>query len=324
MTTHYYSTQSELETAITAAAELLKHDHVVAFPTETVYGLGARIFSEQAIRKIYAAKGRPSDNPLIAHIATISQVSEIAIDIPDEFYRLAEAFFPGALTIVLKRNPRVPAIVSAGLETIAVRMPNHPIALALINAVGEPLVAPSANLSGKPSPTSAQHVLDDLCGRIAAVIDGGLCVVGIESTVLNILTPVPVILRPGAVTREQLESVLGREILVHDVASPDVPIAPGMKYRHYAPSARIRVVHSWDEIRVLLEHSDALRRVILANSEPDFPLGADVRPVRAASIYGEFRRADAENFAEIVILWDNTIEHDPALMNRIAKAASKS
>ncbi|MFN8359931.1 MAG: L-threonylcarbamoyladenylate synthase [Candidatus Kapaibacterium sp.] len=324
MTTHYYSLQSDRETAITASAELLKQDHVVAFPTETVYGLGARIFSETAIRKIYAAKGRPSDNPLIAHIATIRQVSEIAIDIPDEFYRLAEAFFPGALTIVLKRNPRVPAIVSAGLDTIAVRMPNHPIALALINAVGEPLVAPSANLSGRPSPTSAQHVLDDLGGRIAAVIDGGPCVVGIESTVLNILTPTPVILRPGAVTREQLERVLGREILVHDAASPEVPLAPGMKYRHYAPLARIRLVQSWAEIQAIPEPADGLRRLILANTRPDFPVHTEVRAVTAATLYGEFRRADAENFAEIVILCDNTVEHDPALMNRIVKAASKS
>ncbi|MBK9247792.1 MAG: threonylcarbamoyl-AMP synthase [Ignavibacteria bacterium] len=323
MTTCYFA-QAELDSAITISAELLRHDEIVAFPTETVYGLGARIFSEAAIRKVYSAKGRPSDNPLIAHIATIEQAGEIAIEIPDEFYLLAEHFFPGPLTIVLNRHPDVPAIVSAGLDSIAVRMPQHPIALALIKAVGQPLVAPSANLSGKPSPTTAQHVLDDLGGKIAAIIDGGKCVVGIESTVLNICTSIPTILRPGAVTREQIETVLSRKIDIQSTASPNIPIAPGMKYRHYAPSATIRIVSTWDEIQQITNNATLSNILILANSIPDFQINAILHPLLAESLYAEFRRADADNFTEIVILCDNTIIQDSALMNRITKAASKS
>ena len=205
------------------AADLLKAGHLVAFPTETVYGLGAPIFSPEAIQSIFKVKGRPADNPLIAHVSSVEQVSRIALEIPEAFYRLAEVFFPGPLTVVLKRRPDVPSIVSAGLETIAVRMPSHPIALKLISLVDEPLVAPSANLSGMPSSTQAEHVLDDFDGKIAAVVDGGKTEIGIESTVINLLGETPILLRPGSISKEALEKVLGYPIFLPLVVFRSVP-----------------------------------------------------------------------------------------------------
>jgi L-threonylcarbamoyladenylate synthase len=193
---------------IAKAALLLKEGYLVAFPTETVYGLGAPIFNEKLVAQIFASKGRPADNPLIAHISDLSQILEIACEIPPFFDQLTKEFFPGPLTLILKRHPRVPAIVSGGLDTIAVRMPDHALAQALITAVGQPLVAPSANLSGRPSSTEASHVLHDFSGSIAAVIDGGPTKHGMESTVLSLLKEKPVLLRPGALSLADIEAVL--------------------------------------------------------------------------------------------------------------------
>lgn len=185
----------------------------MAFPTETVYGLGGLLFDERATQKIYAAKGRPQTKPLTAHISALSQVEQIALEIPKEFYLLAEVFFPGPLTLILRKLPTVPEIVSAGGQTIGIRFPDHPIAKLLIHAAGGPLVAPSANLSGKPSPKSAGHVLQDLEGKIAAVIDGGICPLGIDSTVLDLVSfEQPVILRLGQITQADLEAVLKKKV----------------------------------------------------------------------------------------------------------------
>ncbi len=211
---------------IARAALLLKEGHLVAFPTETVYGLGAPIFQREAVAQIFVAKGRPADNPLIAHVSCLSQILEIASEIPPFFDQLTRAFFPGPLTLILKRHPQVPAIVSGGLGTIAVRMPDHPLAQALITAVGQPLVAPSANLSGRPSSTEACHVLHDFSGRIAAVIDGGKTEHGMESTVVSLLGEKPILLRPGALSLEEIEAVLGQKILVGNSQAQG---SPGMK-----------------------------------------------------------------------------------------------
>lgn len=205
-------TQIFSEKQILEAAALLKKGEIVAFPTETVYGLGASLFDLCAIEKIYVAKGRPKVKPLTAHIATLSQVKEIAIDIPDAFYLLANAFFPGPLTIILKKHPHVPNCATAGSNTIGIRFPDHPIAQHLIQEVGSPLVAPSANLSGCLSPVTADEVLRDLNGKIAAVVDGGICPLGIPSTIVDLVSfEYPVILRIGQITSKDLEGVIGAQ-----------------------------------------------------------------------------------------------------------------
>ncbi|MBS1538280.1 MAG: threonylcarbamoyl-AMP synthase [Bacteroidetes bacterium] len=322
MTTEVLDACISPKIAIARAAELLRAGEVVGFPTETVYGLGACVFNEGAVRKIYTAKGRPQDNPLIVHIAETHDVSRVARDIPDEFYRLAESFFPGALTIILRRHSDVPAIVSAGLDTIAVRMPAHDIALGIITATGEPLVAPSANRSGKPSPTSAQHVLDDLNGKIAAVVDGGKCSVGIESTIVNILGETPMIVRPGVITQEEIERVLGKNVAIYSGQETTQPIAPGMKYRHYAPQATVKLMASWSEILEEVHKNPNPKRMILSNEKAPPELQSQVYLLSPTTIYSDFRLADAENFREILILCSDTVQNNVALMNRISKAAS--
>ncbi len=221
---------------INFAAALLQAGGLVAFPTETVYGLGAALNCPAAITKIFAAKGRPADNPLIVHIAHPGQLGEVAATVPEMAQRLAGCFWPGPLSLILPRSAKISPLVSAGLSTVAVRMPDHPVALALITAAKAPLVAPSANLSGRPSPTSARHVLEDLVGKIDAVLDGGTCPVGVESTVLDLSGIRPVILRPGAIAPEELATVLGVTPVMGCTGTGKAqPPPPGMKYRHYAP-----------------------------------------------------------------------------------------
>jgi L-threonylcarbamoyladenylate synthase len=322
MTTELLDARRTPDLAIDRASELLRSGEVVGIATETVYGLGACIFNETAIRKIYVAKGRPQDNPLIAHIASLEDVSLVARDIPDEFYRLAEVFFPGALTVILRRNLNIPAIVSAGLDTIAVRMPDHEIALRIIAASGQPLVAPSANRSGRPSPTTAQHVLDDLSGRIAAVVDGGQCSVGIESTIIDILDETPMIVRPGSITREEIEQILGKIVAIHSGKESVAPIAPGMKYRHYAPQAMVQMMNSWAHILETIQKNPTVKRMILTEEEAPPELKNHVYFLSSQTIYADFRRADAESFREILILCGDSVQTNAALMNRITKAAS--
>jgi L-threonylcarbamoyladenylate synthase len=288
---------------IALAAEVLQKGELVAFPTETVYGLGAPIFNPDAIAKIYHAKGRPSDNPLIAHIASLDQIEQIARDIPPEFDLLAKVFFPGPLTIVLKKHPSVPAIVSGGLETIAVRMPSHPIAKQLIEALGQPIVAPSANLSGKPSSTTAQHVVNDFEGKIQAVIDGGPTEYGIESTVISLVAE-PCLLRLGAIPKEAIEKILGRPL--KEASHESKLSSPGTRYRHYAPEAQIKLFESHDDLKNYLENAPKLHRWI--------------NPVMtAASLYAQLRLADAEKVEEIVIDC-SAIQQNPVLMDRLLKA----
>lgn len=232
--------------AVETAGRLLRAGGLVAIPTETVYGLAANTFSPDAVAAIFRAKGRPADNPLIVHIAQFETLGELVTEIPPQAKMLADAFWPGPLTMILPKKDRVPEIVSAGLSTVAVRFPSHPDAHAIIQASGVPLAAPSANRSGSPSPTTAQHVLDDMDGRIDAIFDGGPCEVGLESTVISLAGSVPCLLRPGGVTLEMLREVLGEVRMDEAVLKPlkkgVAAASPGMKYKHYAPRARVVIL----------------------------------------------------------------------------------
>lgn len=228
------------------AGEIIRNGGLVAFPTETVYGLGGNAYDPEAASRIYAAKGRPSDNPLIVHIADMDGLSEIVADVPDTAKKLADAFWPGPMTLVLKKKPSVPDRTTGGLDTVAVRMPVDEIARTLIRASKVPVAAPSANRSGRPSTTTAAHCIEDLDGRIDMIIDGGSVHIGLESTIVDLTGEIPMLLRPGAITLEMLEGVLGHvEIdpaILGPVAEDVKPKAPGMKYKHYAPKAELTIV----------------------------------------------------------------------------------
>ena len=236
---------------IALAGEIIKNGGLVAFPTETVYGLGANALDEKAVKSIYAAKGRPSDNPLIVHIAEKEDIVPLVKEVTPAAKALIDEFFPAPLTIILEKSEIIPDATSGGLDTVAVRMPKNETARALIKASGCPIAAPSANTSGLPSPTKAQHVIDDMSGKIDAIIDGGDCDYGVESTVITLATGVPTILRPGAVTKEMLEAVLGRvEIspaVLSGMAENETAASPGMKYKHYSPKAEIILVEGKKE-----------------------------------------------------------------------------
>lgn len=239
--------KADKEESFQEAAKILQQGGLVAFPTETVYGLGGNALDKEAAKKIYAAKGRPSDNPLIVHISQKEALLVLAENVPEQAWTLAEHFWPGPLTMVLPKSKKVPYGTTGGLETVAVRMPNHPVALRLIQESGIYIAAPSANISGRPSATEAEHVIEDFEGRIDMILDGGMVEVGIESTVLDLTEEVPVILRPGCITKEMLEKVLGevvtdQAILLENKDKLLAPKAPGMKYKHYAPKAELTIV----------------------------------------------------------------------------------
>ena len=236
----------DIKEGVKKAAEIIKRGGLVAFPTETVYGLGANGLDENAVPKIYEAKGRPSDNPLILHISKLDEIEDIVKEIPKSALILAEEFWPGPLTMVFKKSERIPYRTTGGLESVAIRMPSNKIARELIKAAGVPIAAPSANSSGRPSPTKAAHVIYDLDGKIDMVIDGGEVDIGIESTIVDVTGEVPVILRPGFITEKMLSEAIGRVEIDEVVKSlrPDKdlkPKAPGMKYRHYAPKGKMTI-----------------------------------------------------------------------------------
>lgn len=236
--------------AIRDAADILKRGGLVAFPTETVYGLGANALNANAAAKIYAAKGRPCDNPLIVHIADTKDVGRLAADIPDKALMLAEAFWPGPLTMILPKRNIVPNQTTGGLATVAIRMPSHPAALALIRESGLYIAAPSANLSGRPSPTRAEHVAEDMTGRIDMILDGGAVGIGIESTIVDLTGTTPAVLRPGYITKAMLEQIIGGVELDPALIEPDStlrPRAPGMKYTHYAPRGTLTIIEARHE-----------------------------------------------------------------------------
>jgi len=237
--------------AIDAAAKIIKRGGTVAIPTETVYGLGANGLDSEAVNKIFIAKGRPQDNPLILHVADESWIERYCMDVPQAAWLLTKNFWPGPLTIILKRRDIVPDVTTAGLPTVGMRCPKHPVTNALIKAADLPIAAPSANISGRPSTTSFEHVFQDMDGKIDAIIDGGDCAVGLESTIIDLTESPPRLLRPGGVTLEQLRAVLGNvtidEAIRHIVKDGEKPKAPGMKYRHYAPRAPVTVVCGYPE-----------------------------------------------------------------------------
>ncbi len=297
--------------AINVAGRILRCGGLIAFPTETVYGLGANALDGRAARAVFRAKGRPQDNPLIVHIADFQEIHRVAASLPSAAKKIMQAFWPGPLTLVLPKKETVPDEVTGGLDTVAVRMPDHPVAKALIAAAGVPVAAPSANLSGSPSPTKARHVLDDLNGRIDGILDGGPADVGVESTVLDLTTDVPTILRPGGVTAEQLLTVLADvrydpavEAGGHDIA----PRSPGVKYKHYSPKARVILLEGELEPvadrtkEMIAAHSAAGQKVgVLACAENASKYsGAEVinygsrsRPAEAAAVlYDALRRFD--------------------------------
>lgn len=323
------------------AAEVLKNGGLVAFPTETVYGLGANALNASAVSTIFKAKGRPSDNPLIVHVADSKDLDRLTVSKPEVAEILIKNFWPGPLTLVIPRSSAIPDIVTAGLDTVAVRMPSHPIALMLIKAAGIPVAAPSANSSGKPSPTCARHVIDDLEGKVDVIIDGGSVEVGLESTVLDITSPIPVILRPGGVTREQLESILGRvdtcPSLKEDEAGIHIPRSPGMKYRHYAPKARIiifegRLENIGEEIkrRYRQNTENGIKTTVLATDETignyhgmeAITMGSGKKPDTIASrLFHILREFDSQDVQVVLAesIGDQGI--GSAVMNRLVKAS---
>jgi len=232
---------------IQAAAEILRWGGLVAFPTETVYGLGADALNPQALLKIFAVKGRPADNPVIVHVAGIGRLSEVVSSIPEAAVLLVETFWPGPLTLVLPKSNQVPVEATGGLDTVAVRMPDNVIALRLIHALGRPIAAPSANLSGRPSPTAADHVYEDLNGQIEMILDGGPTPIGVESTVLDLTTAPPLVLRPGGVPIEELRPVIGE--VVFSAQAEALRRSPGTRYRHYSPKVPLILIEQWSEDR---------------------------------------------------------------------------
>ncbi len=246
------------------AARAIAEGRLVAFPTETVYGLGANALDESAIREIYRVKGRPDDNPLIVHLADPGQIGTVAAEIPPMAVLLIERFMPGPLTLVFRRGAHVPPAVSAGLDTVAIRCPSHPVARLLIESAGVPIAAPSANLSGRPSPTRAAHVLQDLDGRIPFIVDGGACEVGLESTVLDVTGDDPVLLRPGAVTASQIEETCKVPVRYPGDSSHGPVRSPGMKYRHYAPKATVLVGTGRNSVLRVLDTLEIVRGQIAA------------------------------------------------------------
>jgi L-threonylcarbamoyladenylate synthase len=296
----------------------------VAFPTETVYGLGASVWKKEAIQKVFEVKGRPADNPLIVHIAEIQETALLSPVLSDPllsplYSLLSTHFWPGPLTLIVPKLETVPDNVTGGLPKVAIRMPNHPVALSLITKTGSPLVGPSANTSGKPSPTSAEHVLEDLDGRIAAVVDGGSCTVGIESTVLDITTT-PIILRPGAITQQQIEKVLRMPIAHIIPTSEDEPVAsPGMKYKHYAPQTPIQIINEED----IEQYAKTEAVLFLTNNFPSQLTQIKHEPLTMNNLYRALRLADQQQLQMIYIVLDDEVQQQAGLMNRILKAAGK-
>lgn len=323
-------------TALQDAADILRHGGLVAFPTETVYGLGGIATDAKAAEKIYRAKGRPSDNPLIIHIADPSD-AELYAETNELYYKLAAAFMPGPLTVILKKRDNIPSEVTGGLSTVAVRCPSHPIARELIRKVGVAIAAPSANLSGSPSPTSGEHVISDLCGRVDAIINGGECDIGLESTIVMLEGDGVTLLRPGAITVDALscvcQSVRVAEAVTAALAENEKPLSPGMKYRHYAPKAPL-VLLDGDEDEVLsfmFRKQNAERCVIICHEEDaDYLRGErlivigkrDDLQAQAKNLFAALRDADGMD-------GDCVYAHLPpkegmglALYNRLIRAAA--
>ncbi|MEM4253779.1 MAG: L-threonylcarbamoyladenylate synthase [Candidatus Woesearchaeota archaeon] len=313
---------------ITKAAQILKNKGIVAFPTETVYGLGAYAFNHSAVKKVFAAKGRPADDPLIVHVASIADAEKVVKKIPPIARKLMKKYWPGPLTLVLPKSKKVPSVVTAGLDTVAVRMPANPIALALCKAAG-PIAAPSANSFGRPSPTRAIHVYNDLKDKIPLIIDGGRTKIGIESTIVS-LAGKPKLLRPGKITLEQLRTYLPDIDVVTNTAKK--PIAPGMKYRHYSPKTPVWLVlkPTAERIANLVEKEQKKGRktglICLgryhANAERVIIIGKTPEAV-AKRLFDALRWLDTQKLDVIIVEGMPEKGFGHAVMNRLKRAASK-
>ncbi|MBR4801004.1 MAG: threonylcarbamoyl-AMP synthase [Clostridia bacterium] len=312
--------------SIDEGASLIRSGELVVFPTETVYGLGANAFDENAVKKIFIAKGRPQDNPLIVHISSLEQVRDIAVDVPEVFYELANRFMPGPITLILKKSDKIPYAVTAGGETVGVRMPSNEWARKLIEK-SFPLAAPSANRSKHISPTTAKHVLDDLNGEVALIMDDGACKVGIESTVLDLTTDVPTILRPGAITAEMLVEILGEVNENGKVIK--IAKAPGMKYTHYAPKVKTVCAESIDHAVREYDRAknDGLNPVVVARDiyrdkvedRAQISLGVTVEDY-CRNIYAALHTAE-DGFDYIIVEELGKTGLEGSVMNRVEKAA---
>lgn len=335
MTTEYLrDTPADIE----RAAEILRGGGLVGIPTETVYGLAANALNGEAVAGIFRAKGRPMDNPLIVHIAEIDDIQRFSLarEIPDAARELAKRFWPGPLTIILRKGDAVPDEVSAGLDTVAIRLPAHPAARRIIREAGTPLAAPSANLSGSPSPTTAAHVMNDLNGKIDAVLDGGACDVGVESTVITLATDIPTVLRPGGVTVEQLRGALGEvavdSAVLHKLEEGRAAASPGMKYKHYAPKANVVLLKCTDEEFIGYVAERGGRGVAALCCDEDVEALRGVKTVslgkrgdyeaQAHNLFDSLRRVDG--YGDVVTVYARLPHTDGvgmAVYNRLIRAA---
>ena len=331
----------EDEEKLRAAGAILQQGGLVAFPTETVYGLGGDALNPSSSQKIYAAKGRPSDNPLIVHIYRFEDIYKITKEVPEEARKIADAFWPGPLTMIVWKSDAVPMATTGGMDTVAVRMPNHPVALDLIRKSGCLIAAPSANTSGRPSPTEASHVAEDLSGRIAMILDGGPVGIGIESTIIDLTESKPMVLRPGYITPQMLSEVLGEEVIIDPgiIAADDTrkPKAPGMKYKHYAPKADMVIVDGSSaavisRINALVheKQENGKKVAVIATEETRSSYHADVilsmgsrsnEDAIAQHLYKILRECDELHVDAIYSESFQTPRIGQAIMNRLLKAA---
>lgn len=328
------------EEILQEAGNIIKNGGLVAFPTETVYGLGGDALNRESSKKIYAAKGRPSDNPLIIHICNIEDLKPIVEEIPEDVFRLAEAFWPGPLTIIMKKSGLVPTETTGGLNTVAVRMPSHPVALKFIEYAGGYVAAPSANVSGRPSPTKAKYVIEDMTGRIDMILDGDGIDIGLESTIVDMTGEIPEILRPGYITKDMLEKVLGEvrvDQTILDMNCKEPPKAPGMRYRHYAPKGQLTIVEgeaykTIDKINELTKEAQEKGEkvgIIGTEETKDKYLGNSVKSVGkrrdedsiARTLYTILREFDDEGITVIYSESFSECAMGQAIMNRLLKAA---
>lgn len=296
--------QANEENQLKLAARMLKEGKIVAFPTETVYGLGANTYDEEAVQNIFLAKGRPQDNPLIVHIHSTEQLKEVVEEVTKQAEILIEHFWPGPLTIILKKTEKIPLVVTANLETVAVRMPENHIAQQVLKFSGIPIVAPSANKSGKPSPTHSNHVIQDLGEDIDAIIEGGYTDIGIESTIIDLTSKVPSILRLGKITREEIRLLIGD---VHvTTKAENTPKAPGMKYKHYSPKAKVIIIKDQKEIQ---------------QDNTSIILQYDNAEAMAKNLFRDFREADQNNYETIYVKEVPKEGIGKAVMQRLQKAS---
>lgn len=321
------------EDLIQMAAEVLKLGGLVAFPTETVYGLGADAFNAEAVRNVFEAKGRPPDNPLIVHIAEFNQIKSLTGEIPEVGKILADAFWPGPLTLVVKSSPSIPKVVTGGLETVAVRVPKHNVTLELIKKLNRPIVGPSANKSGRPSPTTAQHVYDDLAGKIDLIIDSGPTTIGIESTVIDVTVSPPLILRFGGLTREKIEQLIGEVRTTEDEQS--LKKSPGTRYRHYAPEASVVLFERGDKLafdQLLKKYREEGKKVGYIVYTPELAVkGNDMKGKIVSQdlknysqqLFDLLRNLDKLDTDVILIESVEEVELGKAIMERLRKAAEE-